>query len=226
VPTPSGPGPITPLSVAVAAQAIALVGAAFTGVLARKRRQQLEATNEKLRRIAAELRRQREEDGDIPSDGAYIGALQRSLEAPSAAHPVEAYGGLQLSLARARRQLDEVIRDVKVQLRNEDTGPTAAAQLLPRLAEAGVMAGDIKDQQAQRAVARLRARALRKTGDLEGALGALREVLALSAALNGGDEGVDAEMGDFEEAGKYYDQCIAAINGGAPAVQLSSTWDT
>lgn len=43
-------------------QALALAGATFTGILARKRRQEMEALNAKLRQINAELRLQREEE--------------------------------------------------------------------------------------------------------------------------------------------------------------------
>lgn len=44
------------------AQGLALVGATVTGVLARKRREEMEALNSKLRTINAQLRRQREEE--------------------------------------------------------------------------------------------------------------------------------------------------------------------
>lgn len=55
----SAEAPAGPLSL----QAAALVGATVTGVLARKRREEMEALNAKLRHINAELRRQREEVG-------------------------------------------------------------------------------------------------------------------------------------------------------------------
>ena len=48
-------------------QGLALVGAMVTGVLARKRRVEMEHLNAKLRHINAELRRQREEVSDIQS---------------------------------------------------------------------------------------------------------------------------------------------------------------
>jgi len=238
-PQQAPPSPAVLLSF-VALEACALLGATVTGVLARKRRQQLESTNEKLRRINAELRRQREIDcldglSGTESDGVtYRTALERSLDAPSAAHPTEQYsfGALKLSLARARRQLEDTVREAKLQLRTQDAA--SAAQVLPVLADAEQTAKDIKDQRAQRAISRLRARALRATGDLPGALTALQEVLQLSTAIEGGPDDADtlgemgdvlAEMGDFEAAGKLYDRCIVAIETGAPTSQLSSTWD-
>jgi hypothetical protein len=153
----AGAAPLTP-------QAAALVGAFVTGLLARKRREQIDGINEKLRQINSEMRRQREEvrppgwwaggragspppppalapapwlaaggkgcrspvaraapprpasqaaaasGAEVPGALQYRTALERSLEAPSAAHPTESFGNLKLSLARARRQIGACIK--------------------------------------------------------------------------------------------------------------------
>lgn len=41
---------------------------------------------------------------------AYRSALERTLGAPAAAHPVEAYGSGNMSLAKARRQIGATIK--------------------------------------------------------------------------------------------------------------------
>lgn len=214
-------------------QAAALVGAFVTGLLARKRREQIDGINEKLRQINAEMRRQREEaaaasGADVPGALQYRTTLERSLEAPSAAHPTESFGDLKLSLARARRQIGACIKQVK-----EELQAGQGASCLPLLAEASQTAADIKDGRAERAISRLRAKALRQTGDLPAALGELRRSIELSAKL--GDGGADAdtlgemgdvltEMKDYEQAGRYYDRCVQAIQEETPR-GASSTWD-
>lgn len=216
-------------------EAAALVGAIVGGVLARKRRNQLEETNQKLRMINQELRRQRQ--AATPDDmGVYRTALERSLGAPSAAHPVETYGNLKVSLARARRQIEETIREAKTLLHNSSSPASqSGAAALPLLADALVVCKDIKDLRAERAVVRLRARALRATGDLEGSFDELQRVLDLSKAVDDkpeedadtlGEMGdVMAEMGNFEKAGKYYDLTISAIQGTSNGAEGISTWD-
>jgi tetratricopeptide (TPR) repeat protein len=205
-------------------EAAALVGAIVGGILARKRRYQLEETNLKLRKINQELRRKNEEAA--PDDiTLYKTALERSLGAPSAAHPVESYGSLKVSLARARRQVEETIREAKMLLHNSaKQSPTeAATAALPLLAEALQLSKDIKDLRAERAVSKLRARALRSLGDLSGSLHELQNVLDLTAEVGESGEvdadalgemgDVLAEMGNFEAAGRYYDLTIEAIQG-------------
>lgn len=212
-----------PMTAVTIIQAAALVGAIVGGILARKRRKQLEETNLKLRKINQELRRKNEEAA--PDDlSTHKTALERSLGAPSAAHPVESYGSLKVSLARARRQVEETIKEAKLLLKNSSKPPAeAASAALPLLAEALQLSKDIKDLRAERAVSRLRARALRSLGDLSGSLQELQQVLNLTAAVGESGEGdadtlgemgdVLAEMGNFEAAGKYYDLTIEAIQG-------------
>ncbi|GAB4821511.1 hypothetical protein N2152v2_008557 [Parachlorella kessleri] len=238
-------------------QGMALIGAVVTGVLARRRREEMEQLNAKLRHINAELRRQREEalriDGvaeEVPGVGggggsssqaadaewvAYRSTLERSLGAPAAAHPVEAFGDSKLSLAGSRRRIGAVIRAVKQQLREKEAGtaPGPDSVALPLVSEALGLAESIKDVKAQRALVRLQARALRQSGDLEGALHALERSMVLSLELGekSGDADVFGEIGDvltemrdFERAGEYYDRCIQAIQDEVPQ-SLSSTWD-
>ena len=211
-------------------EAAALIGAIVTGILARQRRQELEATNKKLRTINQELRRRQEASSPDEDLSGYRTSLERSLGAPSAAHPVETYGTLQVSLARARRQVEQGIKEVKGILHSNTSSTTTtttttntAMHVFQVLDEILQTSRDIKDARAERAVMRLRARALYQTGNLTESLSALERVLELSAAVGeGGGEGdVDtlgamgdilAEMGNFEAAGKYYDLTIDAMS--------------
>jgi hypothetical protein len=202
---------------------LTVIGAVVGGILARKRRQQLEEMNLKLRKINQELRRKNEESNQ-PDDLSIVTALQRSLDAPSAAHPVESYGSLKVSLARARRQVEECIREATSLIKDTSKSrKEAATAALPLLAEALQLSKDIKDIRAERAVSRLRSRALRSLGDLPGSLEELQQVLDLTAAVGESREmdadtlgemgDVLAEMGNFEAAGRYYDMTIDAIEG-------------
>lgn len=290
------------MAIVMGFQAAALIGAVVTGVLARRRRTEMQTLNEKLRQINAELRRQREAqesilsavglgaaepagpaataggasssgpgpghaaaaaptdspdagtggEGEVANEGeggisgvqaaAALEALRRQAEllqreraaleaalaSPSAAHPEEAYGEQRLSIARARRQIAQCIRGSKELVRDGRQG-----EVFPLLEQGLQLAAETADQRAERALIRVRARALRETGDPAGALRDLHRSLALSQQL--GETAGDAdtygemgdvltELGDLESAGKYYDLCISAIQSEAQQ-PLSSTWD-
>ncbi|KAL4427602.1 hypothetical protein ABPG75_001691 [Micractinium tetrahymenae] len=307
-PPPSGEpqGNLVAMGVAMGFQAAALIGAVVTGVLARRRRTEMQALNEKLRQINAELRRQRDaqesilsavglgaaeppglaaalgsapggglgpaeaaaaaaaaaaaegSDSDAGSDGEVVSegeggisgiqaaaalealrrqaellqqeraALEAALASPSAAHPTELYGDQRLSMARARRQIAQCIRGSKELVRDGRPG-----EVFPLLEQGLQLAAETSDLRAERALIRVRARALRESGDPAGTLRDLQRSLVLSQELEetAGDADTYGEMGDvltelgdLESAGKYYDLCIAAIQSEAQQ-PLSSTWD-
>ncbi|KAK9842212.1 hypothetical protein WJX81_000803 [Elliptochloris bilobata] len=218
----------------LAAQAVALLGCLVTGTLARKRRMKVDALNSRLRQINTELRRRTslEElvcaaDSEVEAVIAYRNALENALGQPAAAHPVEGYGASNLSLAQARRALSGLLHEGKQALRAKDV---SAALLAAEQAE--MIAQELADKRAERAVLRLLARVQRERGDLRASLAALERCLAVSA--NFADESpVDvlgaiadahADLGDLERAGEYYDKCIAAIQEESPD-GLASTWD-
>lgn len=126
---PRGPtaveGSLLMMTALVALQFIGLVGATVTGVLARRRRLELESINVQLRTINTQLRRQREDvqgealtealesiDGGLPAPTmTAIASLEASLAAPAAAHPTEGFGpDGRFSLAGARRRLSACLR--------------------------------------------------------------------------------------------------------------------
>lgn len=226
---------------------MALVGAAVTGTLARRRRQQMDGLVEKLRAINAELMRQREAaaaaaaEGGAAGGGGYRTALEKTLDAPSAAHPVEEYGGMRASLARAQRQIAEAVLGAKTRLAVTAPGAGAdfaPASLLPSLDAALQTAADIKDPRAQRTLLRLRARTHRAAGDPAAALEDLRRSVAAGAAAGGPPDGDSetlgemgdllTELGDLEAAGRCYDACFSAIQDpqDAPPPYLTGTWDS
>ncbi|EFN54585.1 hypothetical protein CHLNCDRAFT_135416 [Chlorella variabilis] len=275
-PLPGGPGEPGPLAVGVIMgfQAAALIGATVTGILARRRREEMQGLNRKLRHINAELRRQREaqdslltavglaaaqpegeerEEGGEGGGAAAIqaaaalealrrqqealqeerGVLEAALRSPSAAHPTEGFGDERLSLARARRQIAQCIRGGKELVQAGRPG-----EVFPLIEQGLQLAAETADVRAERALVRVRARALRdagkpRWGDPAGALRDLRRSIALSQQLGEGSGDADTfgemgdiltELGDLEAAGQYYDKCIAAIQ--TEGVQpLGSTWD-
>lgn len=212
----------------VVLQAVALLGSIVTGVLARQRRKQLEVTNRKLRKIAAELWQQRETlkfeseeaEGDRLGLEARRTSLETALRGPSAAHPTEEYGSLRSSLARARRQVDLVVEESKVALREAESRQVVRG-VLNNLEEASQTANDIKDVPLQRSVLRLQARAFQQLGAWSSALEKLHQIVDLGRGEmdEGGDDAdtlgalgdVYTEMGDLERAAQYYDECFDAI---------------
>lgn len=191
-----------PMAWLLVLQALALVGAAVGGVLARNRRKSLMEANEKLRRINEGLRARssagysmssiEDIDGDTKSDeedAALIKqALEKSLGGPSAAHPNESYGasgGATLSLAQARRAIDASIRDTKLKLQpilkssnyNDRINKNEMEDVVESLNQALQLAMDIKDPWAERVLIRLRAKAQRLAGNTRAALVDLQDVL-------------------------------------------------
>lgn len=225
-----------PLMAMVLLQGAALLGAIVGGALARKRRLELESLNSRLRVINAQLRGRMEPeealvcsvDSEQEAARAYREALESALGAPSAAHPVEGFGSEGYSLAQARRQLSQSIREAKTAVQSGE-----GAQALEIIGAGEQLAVEMMDKKAQRAVARVQAKAMRQVGDIQGALSALHRSIALSLELgeNSGDADVlgelgdlHAELGELEKAGEYYDRCIRAIQDEQPAA-MSSTWD-
>ncbi|KAK9829474.1 hypothetical protein WJX72_006078 [[Myrmecia] bisecta] len=231
---PNAPGTLFLL---VFIQAIALVGAFVTGMLARKRRLELEGLNKQLRMINTELRRRRADedavvcstDPEVEALKAYRTALQQSLEAPSAAHPIESYGSDNLSLAQARQTISKKLREGKSSL--ADGNGSAALAVLQ---DADELAREVQDVRAQRAVVRAAAKAYVLMGNPQASLDALQQSIELSKELGetqgdadvlGEIADVYADMGDLERAGEYYDKCFLAIQNEAPSTMSQSSWD-
>lgn len=217
----------------IALQAFGLVGAFVTGTLARKRRQEIEEINLKLRQINNVLRMQSVDEGDKPralpteeemkAMQEYRASLQDTFAEKSAALSEEATKAaeqrqqLMIYISRARSLLDE--------------GKTGEA--LEDLAVAQTLSKEAELLPATRAILRLKAEVYRDQKQYKEAVDCLVKVLAVSMAMEeySGDADVYGEiadlyteLGDLQQAGEYYDRCIAAISVGQPS-NLSSTWD-
>ncbi|KAL4855789.1 Histone-lysine N-methyltransferase 1 [Chlorella vulgaris] len=200
--------------------AVALIGAVVTGVLARRRRVEMQGLNTKLRQINSELRRQREaqdailaaislaatpqagaesDAGSSSSEGPEVAAalealrlqrealqqersvLEQALASPSAAHPTEGFGDQRLSLAHARRRIAKCIRGGKELVR--DGRPSEAYPIIEQGLQLALETADLR---AERALMRVRARALRDAGDPASSLRDLQRSIALSEQLGEG----------------------------------------
>lgn len=216
-------------------QAFAVVGAFVGGWLARQRRLEVERMNRKLRRINRQLRERKEQEEELvcvatdeEAIKAYRAALQTALEGPSAAHPTEGFGDDNLSLSQARRALSKQLREGREKVERRDS-----AGALQLFRQAASLAQELKDKRAERAVARANALALRQAGDLRLAIRSLQYCLELSQALDehssdsdilGDIADVFTDLGDLEQAGQFYDKCIAAMSN--PAFNSpSASWD-
>lgn len=157
--------------------------------------------------------------------------MESALAGPSAAHPVEGYGTDNLSLAKARRQISELLKQGKGSIRQGQ-----AQQALELLKQAGRLSEDLRDKRAQRAVARATANAYKEVGDLNMCLRSLNFSLDLSGQIGdtvrdsdvlGEIADVYTEMGDMEKAGKFYDRCIEAMAGDSTAAEgiVTQSWD-
>ncbi|KAK9817394.1 hypothetical protein WJX74_009113 [Apatococcus lobatus] len=215
----------------IAVQSVALGGAIFTGSLARERRLKLEQLNIKLRQVNAELikRHSQAEGAEQQSEAseaeqqaqslaAARATLSSSLDAPAAAHPFESYGKGGLSLAQARRRLSGLLQAGRGMLR--DGQPEQALQML---VEADSIAQELLDHRARRAILRVRAQGLQQMEQFQAALDCLQESLDLSLLSSIAGEDRDkadiygtmadllTDLGQFEEAAKFYDKCCQAI---------------
>eukprot|EP00210_Caulerpa_lentillifera_P009650 g9206.t1 len=202
-----------PVWTLIGVQSLALIGACVGGLLARKRRHELELLTQKLRRVNFELRKQREmdlhvceADGDAEAMRSYRAALEVALDAPSAAHPIEAYGPGEQSIAGARREFSRSIQDSRECLRK---GEKSEAQYLCK--NALFLAKEMQDIRAERSASKLQAQIFRSSGESVKALSTLKTCLGLSDRLNDHSGDVDvlgdigdiyADLGDYERAGK------------------------
>jgi len=221
---------------AVIVQSLALVGAAVGGLLARRRRRELESLTLKLRNVNVELRRQREgdlhvceADGDAEAMRSYRAALEVALETPAATHPIENYGTAESAIAGARREFSRSLQDGRECLR---VGETSEAFDLCN--NAITLSKDMNDGRAERSARKLLAQIYRAMDEPTKALQSLKESLALSEKLKDRSGDVDilgdigdiyAEIGDYERAGKFYDMCCNVIREEEFSESMSPYWD-
>lgn len=213
-------------------QGVLFSGAIVAGRLARTRRRKLEHVNSRLRRLNAELMRERHSKSDaeieaeedaamlaqdleqaasgLPESAVVRAALEASFEAPAAAHPEEVYGSAGDSLAVARRRVRALLADGRGQL---EAGNSNGALEFFQAAE--TLAKDAASPRAALRALRLQAQALGALGRHGAALQCLQQAAdglkRVDANLCGEIADCYAEMGDLERAAEWYDRTIEAV---------------
>ena len=229
-------------------ETLALVGAIGAGLSSNARKAEIAELNEKLRAVNVALRKQVRDTGKMtvyPDGGVAVNRLSDAgVDSPylpqdsiddDTAHGKPAGEGASTDTLYANDDFEsESVQEMKNALRagraalREETaeGFTSANTLFNKALMLGRMMGD--QVQVRRAVRGLAA-SKRGMGDRKGAIAGLLEVLEISKAINNRDGDTDAlgtiadmytEIGDLENAGKYYDQYLDALND-----DLSSAMD-
>lgn len=189
-------------------QTVALVGALVGGLSARNRKAELEELNEKLRNVNKVLREQAR-SGITYAPGltyAPAGVTATPPRPPPPAPPAEEE--TEMNKARA------ALREGKRLLRLDTPTPGPAMVQFKKALMLTRMQGD---RNLERRAMRGLAAAKRLQGDLRGSVADFKAVLQISQDIQEFTGDTDAlgtiadlltELGDIEEAGKYYDQYL------------------
>lgn len=214
-------------------EAVALVGACVTGYLARRRRQELQVVNDRLRMINEQLRSKGIIEGTIAEFGADIeaaiqeeaarkagaeqlkanlSALEQSLRAPSASHPIE---GTEKDV-QGRTEMYACLKTGKEALASKN--PEKALQSLTRAYE---LAEQLGEQMAQVSALVGQARACKLLGNTIQAISILKSCLPIMEGMEEQNVAIDiygeiadayTEVGDMQKAAEYYDYFLKEID--------------
>ena len=192
---------------------VALAGATASGISANQKKEEITQLNEKLRGINTTLRQQaRGGRGtmDEPAGGGSLDATETSKSAvATSADEWEALSDDMKELKLALREGRKFLRDSK---------PTEA---LASFKKSLMLARVVGDLISVRRATRGMGAAKRQLGDRKGAIADLLEVLDVSQRLSDYTGDMDAlgaiadlytELGDLENAGRYYDLYLNQIN--------------
>ncbi|XP_002988990.2 protein FLUORESCENT IN BLUE LIGHT, chloroplastic [Selaginella moellendorffii] len=195
----------TVIAIACVLQAVALVGAAVGGTLARQRKLEVEKINGQLRQIFAKMRRQYQVETYAPSLTYAPATLGRSQDLPQAT-----------ALDPAKQELTNRLRGGKRFLREKN--PQAA---FDEFQKAMALAKELNDRVEQKKAARGLGASCQRQGKFREAIKHHSMVLTiahLSGEHSGYTEALGAiadcytELGDLENAAKFYDQYIARLD--------------
>jgi tetratricopeptide (TPR) repeat protein len=183
--------------------AVALIGAAVGGLLARQRKEELKRLNNQLRQINTALRRQAQIESFAP--GLTYAPVRRTTESDVIVDP-------------RKQQLATIIRNGKNYLRNQDLDKAVLG-----FKTALDLAESIGDHFEEKKAARGLGASLQRLGKYREAMRYYSKVLELSKET-GEDSGCTeaygaiadcyAELGDLERAAKVYDKYISRLQPG------------
>uniref|UniRef100_J3LEA8 Uncharacterized protein n=2 Tax=Oryza brachyantha TaxID=4533 RepID=J3LEA8_ORYBR len=183
--------------------AVALIGAAVGGLLARQRKEELKRLNSQLRQINTALRRQAQIESFAP--GLTYAPVGRATETEVIVDP-------------RKQQLTTNLRNGKAYMRNEDLD-MAAREFRTALE----LAESIGDRFEEKKAARGLGASLQRLGKYREAMNCYYKVLQLSKET-GEDSGCTeaygaiadcyTELGDLERAAKLYDKYISRLQPG------------
>ncbi|KAH8932507.1 hypothetical protein BDL97_19G076600 [Sphagnum fallax] len=192
----------TLIVIACVVEAVALTGAAVGGIIARQRKNELERINAQLRQINVNLRRQSRVESYAPSlTYAPVGA-GRMMEMPVRSDPT-------------RDELMQRLKGGKRLLREQKP-----AQAFLEFEEALDIARQLKDTVEEKKAARGLGASLQRQGKYKEAIKYHNVVLSVSQRTGehaGNTEAYGAiadcytELGDLENAAKFYDQYIGRL---------------
>lgn len=214
-------------------EAVALVGACVTGYLARKRREEIQVINDRLRVINEQLRNKGSIEGTIAEFGSDIEdaieeeesrkadaqqiktnvtALEQSLSEPSASHPVDGAEGN----PQGRKEMYTCLKTGKEALVAKN--PEKALQALTRAFD---IAEEYGEQMAEVSALVGQARACKMLGKYTQAISILMSCLPIMEGLEEENVAIDiygeiadvyTEIGDYQKAAEFYDYFIKEVD--------------
>lgn len=188
---------------------VALAGAIASGLSVNQKKEEIEALNDKLRKINASLMsKDRGARSEVPVGG---GALEGDAKMASTAS-MDDFD----SLSDDAKELKMNLRAGRQYLRDN-----SSQDALISFKKALMLARVVGDKVSERRAVRGLGAAKRQMGDRLGAIEDLKQVLTVSQELNDDTGDMDAlgaiadlytELGDLENAGRYYDLYLNQIN--------------
>lgn len=199
---------VTPYGVDVVGitEAIALAGAVASGISANAKKEEIVVLNEKLRKINQSLM------STTRSPKGEVVAVKATKTAAVSMGSVDDWD----SLSDDMKELKTNLRQGRKELRNDD-----GASAMNSFKKALMLSRVVGDMVSLRRATRGLGAAKRMMGDRVGAIAELKEVLNISTSLNDNTGDMDAlgaiadlytELGDLENAGRYYDLYLNQMN--------------
>jgi len=205
-------------------QTLALIGAVVGGVSARNRKMEMDALNEKLRTVNKVLREQSRASSGVtyapgltyapPASPPPAAAPAKVVASPSTTAAETAGGD---AAVEATDQVRSALKAGKRMLREEPARPAPA---MVQFKKALMLTRASGDRVQERRAIRGLAAAKRLQGDVRGAIADFKEVLNVSKEMQEFTGDSDAlgsiadlytELGELEEAGKYYDMYLIQL---------------